>query len=222
VLKERKQMLKGVLAGSLTTAIVTLLLLVAISAAAAPMPGSREYVVRINENLGVNEAMGNAAPAPNLAPKVNVEVTLERFNPDTGLYADPVHLYTHNLVVNSGLELIQAQLTTANTSYTKYISVSTSASAPDAAWTVIPSEITTGGLARAEDTSIADNGVGSYIVDYQFTASATHTNVQLTGLNWEGTPGGDGHLFAAATFTPVTLNSGDKLTEQWTVTAQSA
>jgi len=98
----------------------------------------------------------------------------------------------------------------------KWISVSTSTSTPLASWTQIPTEITTGGLARAAGT-YASTGDGQWTESYQFTASATHTDVQLTGLQWAAS--GNNNLLGADTFTPVTLNSGDKLTVTWTVTA---
>lgn len=97
----------------------------------------------------------------------------------------------------------------------KWISLSTSSSSPSASWTQIPSEITTGGLARAAGT-YSSTGDGQWTISYQFTASATHTDVQLTGLQWASS--GDGNLLCADTFTPVTLNSGDKITITWTVT----
>lgn len=94
----------------------------------------------------------------------------------------------------------------------KWISVSTSASSPSSAWTQIPTEIASGGLTRAAGT-YASTGDGTWTISYEFTASGTHTSVQLTGLQWAVS--GDGNLLASDTFTPVTLNSGDKLTVTW-------
>ena len=103
-----------------------------------------------------------------------------------------------------------------NAAFADDISVSTNVTAPDAAWTEIPTEITTGGLERASGT-YASTGDGVWTISYQWTASATHTNVQLTGLQWKLTPL-DNNLLGADTFGAVTLNSGDKLTVTWTVT----
>lgn len=105
-----------------------------------------------------------------------------------------------------------------NTKFADDISVSTSTDSPAEAWTQIPTEITTGGLERASGT-YASTGDGVWTVSHQFTASATHTNVQLTGLQWDATAGSNNDLLGADTFTPVTLNSGDKLTVTWTITA---
>jgi len=105
-----------------------------------------------------------------------------------------------------------------NTKFADDISVSTDTGSPAAGWTEIPSEITTGGLDRNSGT-YTSTGDGQWTIEYQFTASATHTDVQLTGLQWDPTDGSDNDLLAADTFTPVTLNSGDKLTVTWTITA---
>jgi len=49
-------------------------------------------------------------------------------------------------------------------------------------------------------------------VTHQFTASATHTDVQLMGLLDAASTG---NLYFAATITPATLISGDQLTAEW-------
>jgi hypothetical protein len=103
------------------------------------------------------------------------------------------------------------------THYIQYGSLSTSATAFSAAWINIPSEITTGGLERAEMT-YASTGDGVWTLTYQWTAGATHTDVQRVGFNWDSVAN-DGSLAWADTFTPVTLNSGDKLTMTGTTTA---
>jgi len=97
----------------------------------------------------------------------------------------------------------------------KWISLSLSTDSPAAGWTQIPTEIVAGGLTRAAGT-YASTGDGVWTEEYQFTASATHTDVQLTGLQWAVS--GDNNLLGADTFTPVTLTSGDKLTVTWTIT----
>lgn len=102
-----------------------------------------------------------------------------------------------------------------NTAFAEHIAVSSDTGSPAAGWLKIPSEITTGGLDRNTGT-YASTGDGVWTISYQFTASATHTDVQLTGLCWASTDGGNGDLLGADTFTAVTLNSGDKLTVTWT------
>jgi hypothetical protein len=120
------------------------------------------------------------------------------------------------VLTNIGADWIEDQLgDSPSTQPADYISLSTDATSPVATWTQIISEIASGGLSRAQGT-YASTGTGQWTISYQWTASATHTNVQLTGLQYGSS--GDNNLLAADTFTPVTLNSGDKLTVTWTIT----
>jgi len=123
--------------------------------------------------------------------------------------------YTENLVVNGGLELVELLLrTTYNTSMVSCIAVATDMPSPSATWTSIPNEITTGGLARANGT-ITDLGTGNWRVEVTYTATASFTNVNGTGIYWQLT---GNNLFAAAGFTGVNLVSGDQLTVRWEFT----
>lgn len=143
---------------------------------------------------------------------VNVNIAVER-NGDI-IYSESVH----NLIADTGEEYVEQALT--NSTYVsvegipEFISLSTSSSALDGAWTQIPDEITTGGLARAQGT-ITDLGNGTWKVVHEFQASATHTDVQTSGLNWK-TGDTDNCLFAANNFTVVSLISGDNITVTWT------
>ncbi len=120
------------------------------------------------------------------------------------------------VVTTIGLNWIEDQMgDSPSTDAAEWISLSTSASAPSAAWTQIPSEIASNGLERAA-SSYASTGNGQWTQSHQFTASGTHTSVQLTGLQYANT--GDNNLLCSDTFTPVTLSSGDKITVTWTVT----
>jgi len=101
------------------------------------------------------------------------------------------------------------------TTVADWISLSTNTTAPNAAWTEIPQEITTGGLARAAG-AYASTGVGVWTITYQFTASASHTDVQLCGFQYGAT--GDGNLLWADTFAACSLASGDKITVTGTTT----
>lgn len=89
-----------------------------------------------------------------------------------------------------------------------WISVSTSASSPSAAWTQIPTEIASGGLTRLAGT-YASTGDGTWTITATFTATSGHTSVQLTGEQWAVS--GDNNLLGADTFTPVTLAVDDQL-----------
>lgn len=130
---------------------------------------------------------------------------------------------THNIVTNIGDEYHEQALT--NLTYTSfegvpiYVSVSNTTDALSTAWTQIPDEITTGGLARVEGT-YTSLGIGYWKISHEFTASANHTAVQTMGLNWK-TGDTDNCLFATGNFTAVDLEgtSGDKITITWTGTA---
>ena len=129
----------------------------------------------------------------------------------------------HNLLVDQGKDYILELMSgidqtgaTPGTDYAKYISLSTNSTAPDASWTVIPDEITSGGLERATGTCTR-NAVGNWTCEHTFTASASFTGVQLTGLNWNGTAGAHS-LVAAAQFSAVNLEANDQLQIKWTIT----
>lgn len=156
----------------------------------------------------------------------------DQFN---GKFGFNIHCYVHidyadgrtfdyhhaGTLTDIGKDFIEAKLadsTYANvTKYCLYISLSTSASAPASNWLSIPSEITTNGLERALAT-YTNVGVGIWTVVKQFTASNTHTNVQLAGLCWDSyATSYNGNLLCADTFTAVTLNNGDKITLTWSL-----
>jgi len=129
----------------------------------------------------------------------------------------------HNLLVDQGKDYILELMSgidqvgaTPGTDYAKYISLSNNTTAPSASWTVIPDEITSGGLERAAGTCTR-NAVGNWTCEHTFTASASFTGVQLTGLNWNGTAGAQS-LVAAAQFSAVNLEANDQLQIKWTIT----
>lgn len=159
-----------------------------------------------------------ATPAPHIAvpeePQAygTVIVEVQRAGSDEWVLVG----HSHNTVVNIGKEFLEDLMCSTNSSVADYISLSTNSTAPDVAWTQIPDEITTGGLNRQQGT-ITDTGTGTWNVTKEFTATATHTDVQLTGLQWASS--GDGNLYAANQFTAVTLQSGDKIKVTWQMTA---
>ena len=148
-------------------------------------------------------------------------VTVDAYHYDeaTGTYIHFYHDESSNLVVNAGLEWIELQLGSDSPTATsaQYISLSDDGTSPAAGWTQIISELTTvpgSGLARALGT-YASAGTGSWTIVKQFTADATFTDVQLSGLQWASS--GDGNLLAANTFTAVSLVTDDLLTVTWTI-----
>ncbi len=127
------------------------------------------------------------------------------------------HHESHNLIVTQGKDFIAQQIgsTTPAANGANYIGLSTDTSTPDASWTVIPGEITSGGLERAQGTYAHTAGTNYYTITKTFTATASFTGVQLAGLYSTST---GTTLFAANTFSPVNLISGDQLTVTWTIT----
>ncbi|MEM1995190.1 MAG: hypothetical protein QXW32_06970 [Nitrososphaerales archaeon] len=123
----------------------------------------------------------------------------------------------HNIITTVGKDFIAKQIgsTSPESNGANYIALSMNSSTPQAGWTSIPSEITTGGLARAQGTYSHEAGQNTFTVSHQFIAEATFTGVQLAGLFTAST---GGTLLAANAFSPVNLISGDELTVTWTIT----
>ncbi|MEM3386904.1 MAG: hypothetical protein QXN08_04445 [Nitrososphaerales archaeon] len=123
----------------------------------------------------------------------------------------------HNVITNAGKDGIAKQIgsTSPHTNGANWIALSTNNGTPDATWTSIPDEITSGGLERAQGTYSHTNGTNTFQVQKTFTATATHTGVRMAGLFFG--PNG-GTLLAANTFSSVNLISGDQLTVTWTIT----
>jgi hypothetical protein len=140
---------------------------------------------------------------------------------DTGACAaDPSTVYrteiTHNLVTNAGFDLISNVMGTTGTqgAACNYIAVTNTAITPGAGDTTLSGEISSNGLSRAQGTYSHTNGTQTYTVSKVFTASGTQAS-QATGLfNASST----GTMCYEATYTQVTVNSGDTLTVTWTVT----
>jgi len=128
---------------------------------------------------------------------------------------DGVAINNAGTLADIGANLTAAQLGGTPSTSAHWISLSTNDTSPATGWTEIIDEIVADGLERASgDYALTD--VGEWTISHEFTASGTHTDVQLTGLQFAAS--GDGNLLGADTFTPVTLTSGDKLTVTWTVT----
>jgi len=129
---------------------------------------------------------------------------------------------THNIVTNGGQDFTQNKLFNSgygsNTQFAEYIALSTDGTSPAYTDTTCPSEITTGGLERAQATysgGTPSSGDVTARISHTFTASASFTNVQK-GCTF--TLSAAGTLFAENTFASVNLNSGDTLTINWDYT----
>ena len=125
-----------------------------------------------------------------------------------------------NLLTNNGRDYAIAQFytnTTAGGVGMNFIALTSDSTGADATDTTLPSEITTNGLERALATTISHStGTNSTTLNKIFTASGTHTAVQMSGtFNQLAVGGTIGH---EAVFTSVTLASSDTLSVTWTLT----
>lgn len=122
----------------------------------------------------------------------------------------------HNLVTNAGFDLISSAVsnTAAQPAACNYIAVTNTAITPGAGDTTLSGEIASNGLTRTQGTYSHTNGTQTYTVSKVFTATGTQAS-QATGLFNASSVG---TMCYEATYTQVTVNSGDTLTVTWTVT----
>ena len=125
-----------------------------------------------------------------------------------------------NLLTNNGRDYAIAQFYT-NTSAggvgMNFIALTDDDSAASASKTLLTDEITTNGLERAVATTITHStGTNSTTLAKTFTASGTHTAVQMSGTFNQLAVGGT--IAHEAVFTSVTLASSDTLAVTWTLT----
>lgn len=118
-----------------------------------------------------------------------------------------------NLLTNTGRDWMHAQVytnTSAGTRGAGYLAVTTDTGAPAAGDTTLASEITTGGLARADaGTKTHTGGTNSTTIAHTYTASAIHTDVQKGALFNASSAGTMAH---ENTFTAASLQVNDTLT----------
>jgi len=153
-------------------------------------------------------------------------VTVDAYHYDeaTGSYVHFYHDEGSNTLTTIGKDWIAQQLGgTPSTDPAKWISLSTDTdNPPPATWEqlggVADSEILVGGLARVEGIYSHTAGTNIWTISQTFTATAGHTGVQQTGLQWVATSGSNGDLLAANHFTAVNLIASDSLTVTWTLT----
>ena len=151
-----------------------------------------------------------------------VVVDAYHYDEATGEYVHFYHHESENLLVTIGKDWIEDQLgDSPGTDPAKWISLSTDTTSPVVGWTQIISEIASGGLTRAAGT-YSSTDFGAWEIEATFNATATHTAVQLTGLQWSVTASSDNNLMAANTFAAVTLNDGDALTVTWQLSVAGA
>ena len=124
-----------------------------------------------------------------------------------------------NLLTNGGRDFIHNQAytnTSAGTRGSGFVAVTTDAAAAAATDTVLATEITTNGLARADaDTKTHTTGTNVTTIEHTFTATGTHTAVVKSGLFNAASVGTMTH---ENVFDTVTLQTNDTLKVTWTLT----
>lgn len=130
-------------------------------------------------------------------------------------------LNKHNLLTDGGRDAMHNALyvdTTATQVGFNYIGLSTNTGGADATHTSLAGEITSGGLERAVATTKSHSGgSNTTTLAETFTATTTHTAVQLSGL-FDSSNTSTSTMGHEATFTPASLENADTLTVTWTLT----
>ncbi len=129
--------------------------------------------------------------------------------------------WKHNLLNTDGRDFLHAQgyvETAANTTIgAQYIAVTADSGSASAGNTTLTGEISSGGLGRAQATTITHtDNTNTTTLAKTFTASATHTAVHRSGL-FNATSSGI-MVHEAVFASDATLVSGDTLTVTWTIT----
>lgn len=131
------------------------------------------------------------------------------------------HSHHAGTLTNSGADYIEGKLGAVGfaneTAYATYIGLSNSTSSPSATWNILPSEITTGGMGRANGT-YTGTGTGTWNMSNTFSPSETNST-RLVGLYWNSYAGGLNSLLASDTITAINYQSGDSVEIVWSITA---
>lgn len=125
----------------------------------------------------------------------------------------------HNLITDAGQDFFSAQCltnTSAGTRGAGFIALTENGTAPAVTDTTLTSEITTNGLARADATTKTHSaGTDTTVIEHTFTASASFSTVQKSGLF---NASSSGTMFAENTFTSTALATNDQIKVTWTIT----
>jgi len=134
-----------------------------------------------------------------------------------GYYLENI-VTAHNLLTDAGRDFLSQQgyyTTGLDSNGGCYIALSSDTNGAGDAHTSLAGEITNNGLGRAIGTVAHNNGENTTTIQKTFTATDTHTAVQLCGLFSASTAG---TLVHEATFTSATLENNDQLQMTWTIT----
>ncbi|MEM4301562.1 MAG: hypothetical protein QXQ70_03210 [Candidatus Caldarchaeum sp.] len=160
---------------------------------------ARNKTVHLDDSLTSSDAFG---------PKLKVNVYVYK-NGELVAAA-------HNIITNAGMGVLRDAVHQSTAGTAQYIALSTDGTAPAYTDTTCPSEITTGGLARAQGTVTTQagpaNGDITVRVEKTFTATSSFTGVQKACLFTAST---GGTLYAVATFASTNLAANDQLTIRW-------
>lgn len=130
-------------------------------------------------------------------------------------------LNKHNLLTIDGRDAMHDALyvdTSATQVGFNYIALSTNTGGADETHTSLAGEITSGGLERAIATTKSHSaGANTTTLAETFTATTSHTAVQLSGL-FDSSNTSTSIMGHEATFTPASLENADTLTVTWTLT----
>jgi len=145
-----------------------------------------------------------------------VSVAIKRYNPQTGLYGPSEQQLVKNLLTTAGRTFLlnQGYGTSLGTNGGNYIALSSNSDGASISDTVIADEITTNGLERAQGTITQPTNTDTSFIAKTFTATDTHTDVQLVGLL---TAASIGTLVREAEITAVTLSANDELLVTWQI-----
>jgi hypothetical protein len=119
------------------------------------------------------------------------------------------------VLTDTGKEWIEDQLGDAAVAEGDYIGCSNNSGAPSSAWSILPDEITTGGMGRAQGT-YADDGTGQWNITKSFSPTESNST-QLIGLYYSAYPASS--LIASDTITIINYQNGDTVQLRFTVTA---
>ncbi len=129
-------------------------------------------------------------------------------------------LNKENLLTQDGRDHIHEGIYTVTTGTARafnFMALSFSTDTPATNHTAIDAEIATGGLTRVQATNLSHvNDTNESEIEHVFTASATFSQVQLSGIFNAVSSVTLGH---ENTFTPADLEINDTLTVTWTITA---
>lgn len=128
-------------------------------------------------------------------------------------------LASGNLITDIGEAFARDAVLNIQSNATAWAISLSNSGTPATSWTQLESEVAANGFTRAAggDTEWINSGDYAFNLTKTFTASGTQ-QLQIAGCQWSTTSMSDNNLFAVASFTQTTFNSGDTLTITWIIT----